>query len=106
MSVESAMPLDEDQSWEQKVSWARAKRDTSLARVEPSLQGFPDELPLNSRGIPQLVLTPREIEITENYTAIELLAVLRERKITVEELTRAFLRRAAVAHAAVSPGAH
>jgi len=30
-----------------------------------------------------------------------LLALLRERKVTVEEVTRAFLRRAALAHAAV-----
>jgi amidase len=102
MTAASALPLSECQSWEEQVSWARTKRDASLAKVEPKLQGLPENLPNNSRDLPKLVLTQREIEITENYTAIELLAVLRERKISVEEVTRAFLRRAAVAHAAVS----
>jgi amidase len=102
MTAASALPLSDCQSWEEKVSWARTKRDASLAKVEPKLQGLPENLPNNSRDLPKLVLTQREIEITENYTAIELLAVLRERKISVEEVTRAFLRRAVVAHAAVS----
>lgn len=88
-------------SWEDKASWARAQRDASLAKVEPKLQGLPDKLPLSSQDLPKSVLTQREIEITENYTVLELLAVLRERKISVEEVTRAFLRRAALAQAAV-----
>lgn len=96
----SAPPQDV-RSWEEKVARVRAKRDESLAKVEPKLEGVPEELPLNSQGLPKLVLTPREIEITEGYTVIELLAVLRERRISVEEVTRAFLRRAALAHAAV-----
>lgn len=88
-------------SWEDKASWARANRDASLAKVEPKLQGVPDKLPLSSQDLAKSVLTPREIEITENYSVNELLAVLRERKISVEEVTRAFLRRAALAQAAV-----
>lgn len=90
-------------TWEEKASWARTRRDASLAKVEPKLDGIPDadSLPLSSQELPKDVLTPREIEITEKYTVTELLRVLRERELSVEEVTRAFLRRAALAQAAV-----
>lgn len=88
-------------AYEATVASARAKRDESLAKVDPKLEGIPDELPLNSQGLPKAILTEREIEITENYSVTELLSLLRERKIKVEEVTRAFLRRAALAQAAV-----
>lgn len=87
--------------WQDKAVWAQSFRDEGLAKVEPRLEGLPAELPLSSQGLPKLVLTEREIEITEKYTVKELLAVLRERKISVEEVARAFLRRAALAQAAV-----
>jgi hypothetical protein len=90
-------------SWEDRAAWARAKRDASLAKVKPKLTGLPerDDLPQNSRDLPKDVLTPRELELTEDYGITDLLALLRERKVTAEEVTRAFLRRAALAHAAV-----
>ncbi len=91
-------------SWQEKAAWAQDFREKSLAKVEPALQGIPIELPLSSQNLPKLVLTEREIEITERYTVKELLAILRERKISVEEVTRAFLRRAALAQAVVSLG--
>lgn len=92
----------QNKPWEVKVAQARTARDARLAKVEPPLKNIPEELPLNSLGLPKAVLTARELEITETYTVTQLLAVLRERTISVEEVTRAFLRRAAVAHAAVS----
>ncbi|KAF5537193.1 general amidase [Fusarium napiforme] len=87
--------------WQQKAAEARAHRDASLAKVEPPLKGVPaaQQLPKNSLELVPQVLTPREIEITESYTVTELLQILRERKISVEEVTRAFLRRAALAQA-------
>lgn len=88
-------------SWEDRASLARAKRDVGLAKVEPKLEGIPNVLPLSSQDLPKSVLTPREIEITEKYSVTELLKLLRERKISVEEVTRAFLRRAALAQVAV-----
>jgi hypothetical protein len=90
-------------SWEEKAAWARSKRAASLAKVKPKLVGMPepDALPQNSRNLPGDILTPRELELTENYGITNLLASLRERRVTVEEVTRAFLRRAALAHAAV-----
>lgn len=88
-------------TFDEKASWARAKRDASLAKVEPQLQGIPGTLPLSSQTLAEKVLTAREREITEGYTITKLLALLRERKVSVEEVTRAFLRRAALAQAAV-----
>ncbi|RBQ73376.1 hypothetical protein FVER14953_01664 [Fusarium verticillioides] len=87
--------------WQQKAAEARAHRDASLAKVEPPLKGVPaaEQLPKNSLELVPQVLTPREIEITESYTVTELLQILRERIISVEEVTRAFLRRAALAQA-------
>ncbi|KAH7160475.1 amidase signature domain-containing protein [Dactylonectria estremocensis] len=90
------------QHWEDKVRWARDKRDASLAKVEPKLEGIPETLPLSSQDLPRAILTAWEIEITETYSITELLSLLRERIISVEEITRAFLRRAALAQAATN----
>lgn len=91
------------EAWQDKAAWAQAKRDASLAKVKPKLVGVPDaqSLPQYSRNLPKDVLTSREIELTENYNITELLRLLRERNVSVEEVTKAFLRRAALAHAAV-----
>lgn len=88
---------------QQKVERARARRDATLAKVEPKLDGLPSELPRSSQGLPAIVLTERELELTEKYDVMALLELLRSRKVSVEEVTRAFLRRAALAQAAVSP---
>lgn len=98
--------LEECSTWQEKVAWARSQRDANLAKVEPRLEGLPDELPLNSQGLPKIVLTPRELEITDGYSVTELLAALRSRKFSVEEVTRAFLRRAALAQSAVCISPH
>ena len=90
------------QTWEDKVAPVRSKRDASLAKVEPPLAALPASFPLNSQSVPKELLTAREIEITEGYTVKQLLAKLRSRDISVEEVTRAFLRRAAVAQASVN----
>lgn len=91
------------ESWQDKAAWAQAKRSASLAKVSPKLVGVPewDGMPQNVHGLPKDILTPREIELTESYTITELLRLLRARDVSVEEVTRAFLRRAALAHAAV-----
>ncbi|KAJ9210234.1 hypothetical protein DTO166G4_8162 [Paecilomyces variotii] len=90
------------QPWEAKASIARTKRDESVARVEPPLQGLPDTLPLNSQELPKAILTSKEIEITEKYSVTDLLAKLHSRELSAEEVTRAFLRRAALAHFATN----
>ena len=88
--------------WERRVAEERARRDASIAKLEPKFDGLPTELPLSSQKLPSQFLTDREIEITERYTVPELLAALKARKVSVEEVTRAFLRRAVVAHQAAS----
>lgn len=90
-------------AWEVRVSEAKTKREAGFAKVEPPLEGIPDQLPLNSLGLPKIVLTEKELKITEDYTITQLLAALRTRKLSAEEVTRAFLRRAALAQAAVRP---
>jgi amidase len=92
--------------WEKKVAEERARRDASVAKLEPKLAELPTELPLSSQKLPSELLTDREIEITERYTVPKLLVDLKARKISVEEVTRAFLRRAVIAHKAASQPSH
>ncbi|KAJ3498103.1 hypothetical protein NLG97_g1391 [Lecanicillium saksenae] len=87
---------------QQKIERAKARREVGLFKVEPKLEGIPEQLPRNTLGLPASVLTAREIELTENYDVIQLLDILKSRKVSVEEVTRAFLRRAAVAQAATN----
>lgn len=87
--------------WEEKASWVRSNRDESLTKIQPPLLELPDQLPLNSQSLPQSVLSEREIEITERYSVAELITKLQSRQVSAEEVTRAFLRRAAVAQFAV-----
>lgn len=87
--------------WKGLAAKATARRDASLAKVEPKIDGLPAELPLNSQQLPSIVLTKRERELTESYPVPQLLRALKEREVSVEEVTRAFLRRAVVAHEAV-----
>jgi Asp-tRNA(Asn)/Glu-tRNA(Gln) amidotransferase A subunit family amidase len=91
-----------DRSWEDKVQPTRSRREESFKRVEPALQSLPSSLPQNSQGLAKTVLTLKEIEITETYTAIELLEKMRRRELSAEEVTRAFLRRAALAQFATN----
>ncbi|KAL1301940.1 hypothetical protein AAFC00_002399 [Neodothiora populina] len=89
-------------SWQEKAQEARDYRDASLAKVKPPIGPLPLSLPVNSLELPKQHLTPREYELTQEYDAIQLLAMLKEKEVTSEELTRAFLRRAALAQAAVN----
>lgn len=88
-------------SWQEKAKEARDLRDETLSKVDPPFENLPDPLPLSSQDLPKQYLTPREYELTQNYDAIELLEMLCGKKTTSEELTRAFLRRAALAQYAV-----
>ncbi|KAI6372863.1 hypothetical protein MCOR25_003600 [Pyricularia grisea] len=92
------------ETWQDKVARVQAHRDASLAKVQPTLEGVPAEasMPIYTLDLPGRILTAREIEITEGYNITDLLAVMQSRKVSVEEVTRAFLRRAAIAHAATN----
>jgi hypothetical protein len=101
MTMTMAMALE---PWEEKAKSARDHRDATLSKVQPPLGPLPDPslLPLSSQHLPKQYLTKREYELTQDHDAIELLELLRTKKVSSEELTRAFLRRAALAQYAVS----
>lgn len=90
------------ETWEVKAQVARDARDASLAKANPPLQLPSDDLPLISQGLPSEHLTSREYDLTTSYTALQLLENLRNKSISAEELTRAFLRRAAIAQHATN----
>lgn len=48
------------------------------------------------------ILTERELEVTERYTAMQLLDKLRKKKFTALEVTTAFCKRTAIAQQLVS----
>ncbi|KAI5299383.1 hypothetical protein KEM56_003289 [Ascosphaera pollenicola] len=84
------------------VKKVRDYRESTLAKVEPPLKDLPSPLPANCQGLPAQVLTERERELTEKYEAVELVELMSSKKVTCEEVTRAFLRRAALAQAATN----
>lgn len=88
--------------WKIKAQAARNNRDASLAKIDPPIQISRSTLPLSSQGLPIELLTPREYDLTANYSAVQLLNQLRNKSTSSEELTRAFLRRAAIAHHATN----
>ena len=88
-------------SWQEKAQSARDLLDASLKAVDPPLGHLPDPLPLSSQSLPKQLLSARDYELTEKCDAIELLSMLRKKTISSEELTKAFLRRAAIARYAV-----
>lgn len=84
------------------IAEVRSFRDASVSRVEPPLPALPDPLPKNITGIAKTVLTEEELKIT-GLDAPELLKAIKENVFSCEAVTRAFLRRAALAQKLVSP---
>jgi amidase len=80
----------------QLIAGVRSYRDASISRIEPALPELPDPLPKNVTGIAKDVLSEEELKIT-SYDAPELLVAISEKVFSVEAVTRAFLRRAALA---------
>jgi amidase len=77
------------------ISEARSHRDSSIL-VDPLLSPLPDTLPKNVTKIADSILTPEELKIT-SYDVPELLQAIRSEEYSCEAVTRAFLRRAALA---------
>lgn len=78
------------------IAEAREHRDGSVARVEPAITPLPASLPKNVMNIAKNTLTPEEIKIT-SYDVPELLQVIKDKTFSCETVTKAFLRRAALA---------
>lgn len=83
------------------IAQALKLRDDSIAAVTPPLGKLPQPLPKNVTGIAKTVLTPEEIKITE-FDAPELIELMKRKELSCETVTKAFLRRAALAQELVS----
>ena len=82
-------------SWEKTASKVQDHRDQSLQNIEPPLPALPSPIPKNVIEVPQQLLSPRELEITQSPPE-HLLSHLTAGKWSCEEVTRSFLRRAAL----------
>lgn len=96
------MPTAEAQAL---IAQARKVRDDSLAAITPPLTNIPEALPKNVTKIADDVLTEEELKIT-NYDAPELIDLIKRKELTSEAVTRAFLRRAALAQKLVWLNCH
>lgn len=97
MSHSSKTVLEgEENRWAELIQQARQRRDVSISSIKPALPDLPADLPLNVTRIPQELLEAHEVKITEK-SAEELVKLLAEGKLSAVEVTKSFLRRAALA---------
>ena len=89
-------PFKQLSTWQETAKQMQEHRDATIAAVAPFFPNLPSDMPLNVTGIPKLVLTEREVALTD-YVPEQLLAALAEGELTSLEVTKAFLRRAALA---------
>ena len=85
--------------WQDVAAAKRKEIDTLISTVWTP----PEDLPSNqiqpyAIDLPQRYLTPSEREITENYTAEQLLVKIASRDFSAEDVARAYCKRAAIAH--------
>ena len=86
-------------TWKQVAADRQRHRDATIAAVSPPIPEVKD-IPLNTTSIAKQVLTSEEIRITENLVE-NLVQDLATGAITSTIVTKAFLRRAALAQQAV-----
>jgi amidase len=82
-------------TWQEVAADRQKHREETIAAVTPPIE-VPAELPLNVMSIAKDVLTAEEIEITESLVE-ELVPKLAQGKLSATTVTKAFLRRAALA---------
>ena len=83
-------------SWENVAQDVQEYRDVTLDHVEPPIPEVPSPLPQNSIDLARILLSGREIDITETSTK-NLISSLASAKLSSTEVTNAFLRRAGLA---------
>ena len=91
--------------WQQTVISKRATLDSLLPmrwKLDQSAISSLEDTN-NVTCIPEKYLSVREIEITEKYTASDLVTAISSGAITALEVTEAFCHRATIAHQLVSP---
>lgn len=87
-------------TWQEVAEDRQKYRDATIKAITPGIPALPKELPLNVTGIPKQILTIEEVKMTEMKVE-ELVPALAEGKLSAVDVTKAFLRRAAVAQALV-----
>jgi Asp-tRNA(Asn)/Glu-tRNA(Gln) amidotransferase A subunit family amidase len=87
-------------SWQSIAKKAQDHRDATIALIQPPILDIA-ELPLDSTPVPKTVLTAEELSITESDPA-DLVSKLTSGAVTSVEVTKAFLRRAALAQKLVN----
>ncbi|KAL5391054.1 hypothetical protein DPSP01_001545 [Paraphaeosphaeria sporulosa] len=88
------------ESWQSIAKRTQQQREATIAAVHPPIPDILD-LPLDSTPIPKTILTPTEISITES-DPVDLLAKLSSASLSSVDVTKAFLRRAALAQKLVN----
>ncbi|KAF2792864.1 amidase [Melanomma pulvis-pyrius CBS 109.77] len=87
--------------WQDIAKEAQEHRDSTIARVAPPIPSIPPKLPKNVTSIPETLLDPSTISIT-NAPPEELLNSLLTGQISATAVTAAYLQRAAVAQGLVN----
>ncbi|TGO64820.1 hypothetical protein BCON_0005g00160 [Botryotinia convoluta] len=87
--------------WQDVASEVQKHRDATIAKVEPAIVEITEKLPRRVISLPRKYLSPEEITITE-IPIEELLASLATGKLSSLAVTKAFLRRAAIAQKLVN----
>lgn len=83
-------------TWQEVAADRQRHRDETIAAVEPAIPEVPADLPNNVIPLAKEILTNEEIKITESLVE-ELVPLLATGKISATTVTKAFLRRAALA---------
>jgi amidase len=85
-------------SWQAIAQRKQAERKSRIPK-EWLLSSLPSSDVLDLRSIPRTcgILTPKELQITENHDATSLAQTIRSRTLTAEAVTIAFCKRAAIA---------
>ena len=92
------------ENWKQVAADARTKRLASIPSEWLLQSSVTDPITVQANldltEIPRTcgILSKKEIDITENYTATALLEKLKLKTFSSEEVTTAFCKRAAIAH--------
>ena len=90
------MVEDDRPRWEAIAQKAQEYREATLAKIQPHVQGIPTLLPRNVFEALRSKLSSQEIEITE-LPLESLLKQLHDGRLSAVIVTKAFLRRAALA---------
>ncbi|KAF2436723.1 amidase [Tothia fuscella] len=89
-------PFKQLSTWQETAKQMRDHRDSTLAALESPIPGLPVQLPLNVTHLAKEILTEEEIKLTESLPET-LMAELATGALTSTKVTKAFLRRAALA---------